>query len=440
MPFHSCRFDVLVAGPDDLARRPATATTPYFLHDLGNVGWSAVGKAVSVVNGQVEAVGSGQTTSSAGSSVAWCWTPSTGMVNLGAMLAADYTNVTASYATGVNSHGQVVGYFDDSSGGSYAFLYSGGTSVTKLFPVTTTGNLADNGTFGGGYQVLKDLIAYNDGFVYNVNDSNSFTDVGGFGGTPGNVNVFAVNSNGWLTGDTNGPPSDAALFNGTSWSDIGTLVSGSSAHGRAIDSAGDIVGDDNTGTKHAWYYSASAKSMVDLGIGTGSYAKGLNDHGQIVGYFSGGAYLSGTTPGSYVALSSVVTSLSGWTLTAAWAIDNAGDIVGTGTNGSGSLDAFLLTPALSGDANLDNRVDINDLTIVLANYDSTAGAAWGTGDFNGDGKVDINDLTIVLANYGRSGACIGRRNLAAVPEPGAFALLAAILLGLPAARIGWKRR
>ena len=46
-------------------------------------------------------------------------------------------------------------------------------------------------------------------------------------------------------------------------------------------------------------------------------------------------------------------------------------------------------------------MDINDLTIVLANYNQT-GMTWPQGDFTGDGKVDINDLTIVLANYNTS--------------------------------------
>ena len=44
-------------------------------------------------------------------------------------------------------------------------------------------------------------------------------------------------------------------------------------------------------------------------------------------------------------------------------------------------------------------MDINDLTIVLANYGQTV-ATWTQGEFTGDGTVDINDLTIVLANYG----------------------------------------
>ena len=77
-----------------------------------------------------------------------------------------------------------------------------------------------------------------------------------------------------------------------------------------------------------------------------------------------------------------------------------------------------ISVALPGDANLDGKVDINDLTKVLTNYNLSTGMAWGDGDFNGDGKVDINDLTIVLTSYGQSlGSSAGRSGLAAVPEP-----------------------
>ena len=86
----------------------------------------------------------------------------------------------------------------------------------------------------------------------------------------------------------------------------------------------------------------------------------------------------------------------------------------------------IAVAALPGDANSDGKVDINDLTIVLARYNQT-GMTWSQGEFNGDGSVDINDLSIVLANYNATSG-IGP---AAVPEPsclvllgiGAFALL-----------------
>ena len=63
---------------------------------------------------------------------------------------------------------------------------------------------------------------------------------------------------------------------------------------------------------------------------------------------------------------------------------------------------------MPGDANLDGKVDINDLSSVLTNYDKSTGMTWSDGDFNGDGKVDINDLSIVLTNYDKSRRIVRR--------------------------------
>ena len=78
---------------------------------------------------------------------------------------------------------------------------------------------------------------------------------------------------------------------------------------------------------------------------------------------------------------------------------------------------------LPGDANDDGTVDINDLTIVLANLGQT-GMAWYQGEFTGSGTVDINDLTIVLARFGYTYTA----SLAAVPEPCGLALTAMIAI------------
>ena len=94
---------------------------------------------------------------------------------------------------------------------------------------------------------------------------------------------------------------------------------------------------------------------------------------------------------------------------------------------SGVRDHELGSP-LPGDANGDGKVDINDLTIVLAHYGQT-GMTWSEGEFTGDGTVDINDLTIVLAHYGDTAGSLAG-GMAAVPEPSSVLLLAAGLLGL----------
>ena len=88
-----------------------------------------------------------------------------------------------------------------------------------------------------------------------------------------------------------------------------------------------------------------------------------------------------------------------------------------------------------GDANGDGQVDVNDLTIVLSNF-GQSGKSWSQGDMDGDstGTVDVNDLTIVLANFGKTYSA----GVAAVPEPGTLALLAAGLAVLLAET--WRRK
>jgi hypothetical protein len=93
---------------------------------------------------------------------------------------------------------------------------------------------------------------------------------------------------------------------------------------------------------------------------------------------------------------------------------------------------FALTIPEPGDANLDGRVDISDLTIVLTNY-GQSGMSWSQGDFAGDGMVDINDLTIILQNFGTTAGA----GISAVPEPSAIALFG---IAVSALVFAWRWR
>jgi probable HAF family extracellular repeat protein len=176
--------------------------------------------------------------------------------------------------------------------------------------------------------------------------------------------------------------------------------------------------------------------MADLGTlgGSSRYATAVNDSGQVVGGTGGHAFLYDN--GKMVDLNTLISSASGWLLESATAVNDSGQIVGYGTNSRGKTDAFLLTPLLPGDANGDGRVDVNDLTIVLAHFGRT-GMGWAQGEFTGSGTVDINDLTVVLANFGESDDS-SAGGIAAVPEPGVIALFAAGLVSLLA--YAWRKR
>jgi hypothetical protein len=74
------------------------------------------------------------------------------------------------------------------------------------------------------------------------------------------------------------------------------------------------------------------------------------------------------------------------------ALDAAGN-----TSAPASLTTSTAAPK-PGDINLDNFVNITDLSILLSNWNSTSNTA---SDFNRNGRVDIIDLSILISNWGK---------------------------------------
>ncbi len=73
------------------------------------------------------------------------------------------------------------------------------------------------------------------------------------------------------------------------------------------------------------------------------------------------------------------------------------------TNGNA---AGINVSLLAGDANNNNSIDVDDLTLLLNVYNSADGdgAYDAACDFNTDGKVNVDDLTLLLDNYNTRGA------------------------------------
>ena len=61
--------------------------------------------------------------------------------------------------------------------------------------------------------------------------------------------------------------------------------------------------------------------------------------------------------------------------------------------------SILIALAATSDANLDGKVDDNDVSIIGATYRSNNGLTWARGDFDYSGSVDDDDVTLIGALY-----------------------------------------
>ncbi|MEH2328832.1 DUF3466 family protein [Nostoc sp.] len=348
LKWKSCLTAITFSTISLTASKSALAVSLYSLTDLGNLTGEAYSYATDINNSGEVAI------NSLDSSFFY----SNGSLKKISPLPGD--NVLA--VTGINNLGQVVGNsIGKTDSDNNVFIYSDGTTQnTGLkgipYAINDSGEVV-GGTTGGGI-FPKLAFPYGAAFLY----KNGTTTI-----INSNLNenyvAYGINNLSQVVGIF-GSSGRAFLSDNGIITNLGTLPGDGYSQANDINDSGQVVGSSGlTGVNdtRAFLYSSST-GLQDLGrlrpTDLFSTGLGINNLGQIVGF-------SGTSNNFFAAdgnglraflysdntlydLNDLIApgSEAGFTLTAASAINNNGQIVGRGAV-NGELHAFLLTPTSS---------------------------------------------------------------------------------------------
>ncbi len=444
-----CRIVLAALG---LSVTTAALATTYTVTDLGTLGGTESFGSSLNASGQVTGASHPFYDEQIDS---FLWTPTTPNGASGAMTDLGTLGGTQSFGNGLNASGQVAGEsFTANDATTHAFLWKPTT------PGGTTGTTHDLGTLGGtdshGYGINatgqvtgasdKTGNAATHAFLWKPSTPNGTSgtmhDLLTLGGTISNGG--AINATGQVSGSslTTGDAAYHAFLwqpstpNGISGTmhDLSTL-GGTESFGGSINATGQVAGFSNTtgdAAYHAYLWTPTTTNgtngtMLDLTTlgGLNSYSYNVGSGGQVVGasevVMTAGdthafLYKSGS---GMVDLNTLIDPLSGWELTDAAGINDAGQITGQGLINE-EYHAYLLTPILiPGDFNHDDSVNSADYV----------GWRKGLGT-----TYTQNDYSSWRSHFGQSagsGAALPSANplSAAVPEPAAITLLMFAPLG-----------
>lgn len=234
-----------------------------------------------------------------------------------------------SYGAAVSDNGIVVGCSDAAGSGTHAFVYRDGV-------------IRDLGTGTGSADGNSCALAVNDsGLVAGRSASGELVVWNGDAVTRLGIhgNVGAMNEKGAIVGSYKDTGVERAfLYRDGRMTDLGSLTPGAPSFATAVNANEDVVGSANG---RAFLYAGGA--LRDLGTlgGNNSVAKGINDHGQVVG-FSSDAH---GQPGPFI-YEGAMRALPGGSYSEAIAINNRVQVIGSGEGRYGYLIAGSKVVAL----------------------------------------------------------------------------------------------
>jgi probable HAF family extracellular repeat protein len=253
------------------------------------------------------------------------------------------------FADGINNHGEIAGFFDDTSG-PHGFVDKGGTFATIDPP---SGPLVNSftgiGINGHGQTVGEALIINSNGqdvgSVGFVNSGGVFTAINGPNGAA--VHPFGINNRGQVVGFYS---TSAGNFGFVDNHGIFSTVQDPNATGGAslpfaINNRGQIVGFFGQGSNtYGFLYSDGVYTTITDPAALGTWATGINDRGQIVGYFEDAAGFHGFVDSNGVFTTIDDPNASDNEGTFVYGINDSGQVVGTF-----GFQSFVATPVATPD-------------------------------------------------------------------------------------------
>jgi probable HAF family extracellular repeat protein len=338
---------------------------------------------------------------------------------------------------GINDSGQAVGYAKNSSNQSHAFVYDS-TGMKDLGTLGGTNSIAKNinnsGQVAGYSQFAAGNNAYH-AFLYSP-ATGKMDDIGSLGGN--SMDILGLNNSGqvagygYITGSTT--ITHAFLYTpGTGMQDLHTLSTlqniGTKSRAAGINDSGDVIGYfDVSGTTNTHAFLYSNGTMIDLGTiddyNGKSQAVGINNLGQVAGYSQvtgnyNHAFLY-TPDGGMQDLG----TLGGYT-SIARGIGEDGTVYGYSNTTTGAQHAFIYRDG--------KMIDLNDLL--------PADSGWGVlSDVTGTGISNNGRIIGIGTISGQTHAFLMTPPPAApVPIPPAFLLFGSGLAGLGFIRGKFRR-
>jgi probable HAF family extracellular repeat protein len=258
-------------------------------------------------------------------------------------------------ACAINDAGQVTGYSQDGNGNLLAFIFARNQPISSL---GTLEGAATSEAFGINNQgaIVGDSQSGNQNHRPVLFSNGSVQDLGLGGANEPDAleTAYAIDDSGQIVGRHSAGDNTfhAFLFVNGNTTDLATL-GGANGEALAINKKGQVVGDSDTenGPAHAFLFDQSRlKDLGTLpGYDNGSYARGINNSGDIVGESDSAdqkrAFLY--TKGKLVELDQLAGNLqdSGFnSLDVAYAINDQGWIVGYGTTTDNATSAFVAVP------------------------------------------------------------------------------------------------